>query len=75
MGDPYKGRLAGHALRWDRTGKSSFSPVWSTCECGKSPFGLSSLKQAREWHRIHKAEMIDTFVSQGVDDRGRPVHL
>jgi hypothetical protein len=75
MADPYKGKLAGHALRVSRIGSTPFSPCQSMCECGASSGRLSSEKQARTWHREHKADMIDRFVIRGVDDRGREVHL
>lgn len=74
MGDPYKGKVAGHALRITRLA-GRFSPCQSMCECGASIGKLSSEKQARAWHQQHKADKIDDFVANGVDDRGREVHL
>lgn len=75
MGDPYKGRLAGHSLRIARIGNTGFSPCQSMCECGASMGKLSSGKQAREWHQKHKAEVLDSWVANGCDDKGREIHL
>jgi hypothetical protein len=45
-------KLAGHALLWD------WLP-FSGCECGTDvPKSITTRKEAREWHRQHKAEYI-----------------
>jgi hypothetical protein len=59
MGAPRNGKLAGHALKVYRAGKSNFSPRLSSCECGASLGAMSSEKQAREWHRQHKGGLIE----------------
>jgi hypothetical protein len=75
MGDPYKGKLAGHALvRGARAIYRSY-PDSALCECGAESEPLKFAYQRVEWHRQHKADKIDDFVANGVDDRGREVHL
>ena len=64
-------RLAGHALIWDGL-------PFPQCSCGEmvpaEKIGQTK-KAARTWHREHKAEVLDSWVAQGCDDRGREVHL
>lgn len=75
MGDPYKGKVAGHALVYGWRGVYRQYPDIARCECGvESPF-FDTVAQRREWHRQHKADKIDDFVANGIDDRGREVHL
>lgn len=69
MGDPYKGRLAGHVLLPSGPGGFSF------CSCGAKTGPVDTFKKQREWHREHKAEVIDAWVARGIDDRGRAVRM
>jgi hypothetical protein len=81
MGDPYKGKLPGHALKWAGRCSSEFyyrknQPERAICECGAESPDLPNTVEARKaWHRQHKADMIDTFVHNGMDDRGNEVYL
>ncbi len=80
MGDPYKGKVAGHALQCGGRGSAEFPfrkglPMSGVCECGAKSEPLATVEARREWHRQHKADKIDDFVCNGVDDRGREVHL
>jgi hypothetical protein len=80
MGDPYKGKVAGHALAsgaisgapWPLRGKW---PQIAQCECGAESEMLDSIEKRRAWHRQHKGDKLDDFVANGCDDRGREVHL
>ena len=75
MGDPYKGRLAGHALlREGRLEGGRKGPGVRECSCGKFCFCMSD-NDARNWHRQHKADVLDSWVANGCDDKGREIHL
>lgn len=80
MGDPYKGKVAGHSLQSGGQavgiypGRAAIA-VPAICECGAQSMPIVTMAKRRAWHRQHKGDMIDTFVSRGVDDRGREVHL
>jgi hypothetical protein len=80
MGDPYKGKVAGHALESGGRSHAEYPyrkdiPRPAVCECGATSELLPTNEARKQWHREHKADMIDTFVARGVDDRGREVHL
>jgi hypothetical protein len=80
MGDPVKGKLAGHALvtGWASTRVYPYKQggsVEAVCECGARSPRLATVEARRQWHREHKADVLDTWVSNGVDDRGNEVHL
>jgi hypothetical protein len=75
MGDPYKGRIAGHIMTHGRVGVFRGYPDEARCECGAHSEPLKTVEQRIAWHQQHKADMVDKFVANGVDDRGREVHL
>lgn len=75
MGDPYKGRVAGHILIYGRAGVFRCYPDEAVCECGARSAPLKTVAQRIAWHQQHKADKIDDFVARGSDDRGREVHL
>jgi len=80
MGDPYKGKVAGHALMLGGRSHAEFPyrkdlPRPAVCECGAKSKLLKTIQERKEWHRQHKADKIDDFVANGIDDRGREVHL
>lgn len=75
MGDPYKGKVAGHALKHGNRGVFRCYPDEAMCECGARSEPLKTVAQRIAWHQQHKSDMIDKFVSNGIDDRGREVHL
>jgi hypothetical protein len=75
MGDTYKGRLAGHVLVLGGHGVQSRYPDLARCRCGAESSMLKTRKQRVEWHQQHKADVLDTWVANGCDDRGREIHL
>jgi hypothetical protein len=66
MGDPYKGRLAGHSLFGEGgpdtlEGEPLLLKYYSgrgKCSCGAVSEILPSTTQRRAWHRQHKADVI-----------------
>jgi hypothetical protein len=80
MGDPYKGRLSGHSLLFEgqpcglnfyaRSGNGS-----GKCSCGELSPILPTNAARKRWHREHKADVLDSWVAQGCDDKGREIHL
>jgi len=77
MGDPYKAKVAGHALAHGRIGgpHGRYVPRPAVCECGAKSEPLRTVRARVEWHRQHKGDKLDDFVARGCDDRGREVHL
>lgn len=77
MGDPYKGKVAGHAMLHGRISGSHGRgiPRVAQCECGARSEPLMTIAQRVAWHQQHKADKIDDFVARGSDDRWREVHL
>lgn len=62
MGDLYKLRLAGHALRVVRCFVDGMPYAlrrdYGRCECGaQSPTVLMTVEERRLWHQNHKADM------------------
>ena len=75
MGDPYKGRLAGHALLNEgKTAEHKNGPGNALCTCGWTMFCVSTYDRQKE-HRQHKADVLDSWVANGCDDKGREIHL
>jgi hypothetical protein len=75
MGDPILKRLSGHSLKFSwRSENHTVSPCDAYCECGEFAPTVS-LKGARLWHRQHKADVLDSWVANGCDDKGREIHL
>jgi len=75
MADEYKGRLAGHTLVGEgRLPGRRKGAGTRYCTCGWNMFCASDNDAKRE-HRKHKGDKIEDFVANGVDDRGREVHL
>ena len=75
MGDPYKGKVAGHALKHGSRGVLRNYPDEALCECGARSEPLRTVAERKAWHQQHKADKIDDFIARGSDDRGREVHL
>ena len=80
MGDPYKGKLAGHSLVYGGHNYFANNPTRNGvgrghCSCGEVSDELPTTSSRQQWHRQHKADKIDDFVANGVDDKGREVHL
>jgi hypothetical protein len=75
MGDPYKGKIAGHILVHGRYGVFGGYPDEALCECGARSDPLKTCEERIAWHRQHKGDKLDDFVANGCDDRGREVHL
>lgn len=75
MGDPYKMRLAGHALIHGGQGVRGQYPDIALCECRAESKELKTVKERRQWHQEHKADVLDSWVAQGCDDRGNEIHL
>lgn len=75
MGDPYKGKIAGHALIHGSRGVFRQYPDKALCGCRAESEPLKTVAERRAWHQQHKADMVDKFLSNGVDERGREVHL
>ena len=75
MADPIKHRLAGHALIHGGRGVMRNYPDVAICECRAESLPLATVAERRTWHQEHKADVLDTWVARGRDDRGREVHL
>ena len=74
MGDPYKSKLAGHSLLYGGRCGTNIGPA--RCSCGaQSQISYSRVSERQAWHHQHKADKIDDFVHNGVDNRGNEVHL
>ena len=75
-----KGKVAGHALAQGAMGRAQYPfrngvSQEAVCECGAQSEPLATVAERRAWHRQHKSDKIDSFVANGIDDRGREVHL
>lgn len=75
MGDPYKGRVAGHSLAHGAMPVYRKYPDHAMCECGANSPLFRTVEERRAWHRQHKADVIDAQAANGTDERGREVHL
>lgn len=75
MGDPYKGRLPGHAMIHGTQGVYRCYPDIALCECRAESEPLKTVAARRSWHQEHKADVIDSWVANGCDDKGREIHL
>jgi hypothetical protein len=75
MGDPYKGRLAGHALIYGNKGVWHSYPCEAMCACRAHSEPLRTVKERIAWHQEHKADVLDEWVACGCDDRGREILL